>query len=442
MVAATAFPLSAAITRMNEFCWTTKQILMGLWNLPGTPGASSLAPRPAHVPAELVVDFDFMRQKGMDEDVHAVWKRLQDKGPDIQWTPRNGGHWILTRGEDIDAIQRDHENFSSKRSTIPHQISTVRGLPLEADPPRHAAYRNLINPWFTPKAIGDLEGDVRKLAADLLDNPISGIKARGHCEFVADFAKRLPIAIFLRLVELPMQDREKLLEWTDNATRGKSNLGRMLAFIKMNAYQDYWIRKRRANPGKDLISQVVHAKVDGRPLSHDEIHGMLMVLLFGGLDTVASLLSFTARYLAEHPLQCRQLVENPDLIPTAVDEMIRRHGVTNNGRIVARDYVYKGIQFRKGDMIQIPSGLYGLDERKFDHPMEVDFNRPSLVHAAFGAGPHRCPGSYLARTEIRVFLEEWLKRIPEFRIKSGEKPRTSPGLVSGVDYLPLQWVTT
>lgn len=441
MVTTAASPLSAVAYRMNEMRWTVTQILKGLWNLPGMPGPGSLAVRPAHVPESRVVDFDFMRQQGMDEDVHAVWKRLQEKGPDILWTPRNGGHWILTRGEDIDAIQRDYEHFSSAKSTIPHQISTVRGLPLEADPPQHAAYRNMINPWFTPKAIGDLEGEVRALAADLLDDPIRGLKARGHCEFVADFAKRLPISIFLRLVDLPPQDREKLLEWTDNATRGKNNLERMLAFVKMNAYQDYWIRQRRARPGKDLISQVVHATIDGRPISHDEIHGMLMVILFGGLDTVASLLSFTARYLAEHPVQCRQLVDDPGLIPAAVDELIRRHGVTNNGRIVARDYVYKGVQFRKGDMIQIPSGLYGLDERKFDHPMEVDFNRPSLVHAAFGAGPHRCPGSYLARTEIKVFLEEWLKRIPEFRIKPGEKPRTSPGLVSGMDYLPLEWST-
>lgn len=418
-----AVPSAAPNSIWEAYRWLAVQIGRGALQMLRLPKPDSLAPRPAHVPPERVVDFDFVRQPGLVEDIHGAWKRLHE-GPDIFWTPRNGGCWVVTRADGIDAVLRDPETFSSSKISIPKEATVFKMLPIEADPPEHANYRSLINPWFTPKAISSMEHDIRSLAVELIE----GFLTDGECEFVEAFAKRLPIVVFLKLVNLPLDDREKLLRWTDDAVRAKSAWQRMKAFLLMNTYLDKWIRQRRAHPGDDLISRVVTASVGGRPITHGEIHGMLTVLMFGGLDTVAAMLSFAAGFLASHPEHRQQLVDQPALIPKAVDELMRRHGIVNLGRVVTRDCEFKGVQLKKGEMVQVPNALLGLDESRFDDPMTVDFNRPSLIHGAFGTGPHRCPGAYLARTEIRIFLEEWLKRIPVFSIKPGTPPAATQGL--------------
>jgi cytochrome P450 len=188
-----------------------------------------------------------------------------------------------------------------------------------------------------------------------------------------------------------------------------------------------------------MVSRIVHGRVGGRALTHEEMHQVLTILLFGGLDTVASAMGFMSRFLAEHPGHRRELVEEPALIPSAIEEMFRRFGVSTTGRIIARDTAYKGIELRKGDVMHVFAGLHGLDERVFPDPLTVDFRRKAVQHATFGNGVHRCPGSFLARTEIKVFLQEWLARIPDFRVKPGERVVTSSGMVNGVLYLPLVW---
>jgi cytochrome P450 len=150
-------------------------------------------------------------------------------------------------------------------------------------------------------------------------------------------------------------------------------------------------------------------------------------------------MGFVARFLAGSPAHRRQLIDDPSLIPRAVDEFFRRFGVSSTTRTMTRDFEYKGLHFKKGDKVYVFPTLYGLDERKFERPLEIDFHRKNVIHATFGAGPHRCPGSFLARMEIKVFMEEWLKRIPDFRIKPGDKPKLESGLVNCVHYLPLVW---
>ena len=387
---------------------------------------------PEHVSADRVVDFDFMHPPGAEEDVHLAWKALH-KGPDIVWSPYNGGHWIATRAEDIESIQKDHAHFSYIRVTVPRS-EDVRLVPLELDPPEHTSYRTLIAPSFLPQAIASLEGDIRMLTVELIE----GFKAKGECEFVSEFAKMLPIVIFLRLVDLPLDDRMELLEMAELATRGDFEQ-RQRSQTMLAAYIGKWIRERASNPGKDLISLIVNSKINGEPISPERRFGMLVNVLFGGLDTVAAMMSFICRFLAEHPAECRRLAQNPELIHTAVDELIRRHGVTNTARVVVEDIEFNGVLLKEGDQIQVPTALFGLDDRRFDNPMEIDLERKPVVHAAFGNGPHRCPGSFLARTEIKVFLQEWLMRIPEFKIKDGERPRCASGMVNGMLYLPLQW---
>lgn len=395
--------------------------------------SAAAAKRPKNVPPELIIDWDIFNVPGGHDDVHLAWKKLHD-GPDIVWTPCNGGHWIVTRGEDIDFLQRNYDPFSMKDVGVPHGSKPMRLLPLEADPPEHTGFRALINPWFTPKKIEVLGIYTRELAVKLIE----GLYPAGECEFRRDFALQLPIAIFMRMTNIPWSDRDDLLEWTEWVTRGTSEQ-RVQGHYKMIPYILKLIADRRAHPGEDIVTDVVRGKINGKPLKEEDIVSMLLVLLFGGLDTVASAMGFAARFLAGSPTHRQQISTDSTIIPQAVEELMRRFGVAATARTLTRNYDYKGVHFKKDDKVFVPTLLYGLDERKFERPLEVDFGRPSVIHAAFGAGPHRCPGSLLARTELKVFLEAWLKRIPEFTVKSDEKVEVQSGMVSAVHYLPLVW---
>jgi cytochrome P450 len=391
-------------------------------------------PKPAHVPAHLVRDFDYREFPGHDTDVHLAWKKLHE-GPDIFWSPRHGGYWVATRADDIDVMQTDHERFSHRRITVPPQNDFPPLAPLEFDPPSHGPLRAILSPAFGPRPMQEIEADLRELSVELLDR----IVPRGECEFVDAYAKRLPIVTFLRLVDLPLADRDYLLELTEMSVRPRSQADQVRAFGGLHEYTQKWIVKRREWPGADLFSRIVNARIGDRPLTDAETAGMLSNVIFGGLDTVASALSFTARCLAENPQVRAQLLADRRLIPTAIEEFLRRFGIPNTAREMTRDFEYKGLLFKAGERILLPKTLHGLDERRFAKPLEVDFARPKAPHAAFGDGPHRCPGSFLARLEMKVFLEQWLDRIPDFHIPPGETPRTSSGPVNGVLYLPLAW---
>jgi cytochrome P450 len=398
--------------------------------------STDLAPVPAHVPPELVYDFDFFAPPGADEDVQLAWKQLHEAAPDIFWTPRNGGHWVATRAEDILEIQTNHERFSHRVFTLPPDPQqTQRPLPLGVDPPEHGPYRRIIMPAFLPRVVNAVEATVRELAVELVEE----LAPRGECEFIEDFARKLPIAVFMKMVDLPFEDREILLPWAEVVVRSSDNAKRREAHANMAGYLAKWVDSRRAQPGDDVISSVVHAKVGDRPITTEETFNLLTLVLFGGLDTVASMLGFICRFLAMHPEHRCELVTHPELQKNAVEELIRRHGVSNTGRYITSDFVHGGVQFKAGDLIQVPNSLFGLDERMNADPTTVDFHREPVRHAAFGNGPHTCPGAVLARREIAVFLDEWLTRIPEFALRPGSKPQMASGHVNGVTQLELVW---
>ncbi|HEY6868727.1 MAG TPA: cytochrome P450 [Novosphingobium sp.] len=392
---------------------------------------------PDHVPPELVVDFDFfaMDQLGQD-DIQLGWATLHD-GPDIVWTPHNGGHWIATRAEDFDVMQLDHDHFSHRHFNLPRNDMDQHSLPLGLDPPVHGLYRKLIQPAFMPRAIKALEGVARDTARQL----VAGIAPRGACEFIEEFAKVLPITVFLGMVDLPYADAAMLLPWAEIAVRSPDVALRAEVQRKMGEYLAPHIDARMREPGEDLLSLIITGEIEGRRPTRDEVLGMAILILFGGLDTVASQLGFIALHLARHPEHRAMLRERPGLRATATEELIRRYGLPNTARVLTQDYCYKGIQFRAGDMIQLPKCLYGLDDRKNPNPAEVDFGRtPSQIkHAAFGAGPHVCPGAVLARREIMVFLDEWLPAIPDFAIAPGKPLVMKSGPVNGVLELHLEW---
>jgi cytochrome P450 len=400
-------------------------------------GTSLTADLPPHVPAHLVVDFDLYHPPGAEEDFHLALKRLHDAGcPDVFWTPRNGGHWVVARCEDMRAIFADHERFSSRNLTVPRSSAPPMPLyPIFADPPEHTAYRALINPSFAPKAVAELEGRARTLAIQLIEN----LKPRGHCDFVQDFAQHLPIEIFMSIVDVPASDRESLLEWADGMVRPKQPQDVHTTIQKIFAYARGKIAERRAKPGPDLITRLTRSEVFGRPLSDDELVGMVTLILVGGMDTVVTAMSFAAHFLASNPAKRRELIAEPALISKAVDELLRRFPVVNQGRCVRADTVFKGVQMKANDMVILPTTLAGLDERAFPNPLEVDFRRPTPIHATFGNGAHRCPGSNLGRTELKVFLQEWLPRIPDFRIAAGGRVGMRSGVNGTIYALPLEW---
>lgn len=416
--------------------WMFGVVCKGALQTVATMRSGNRASRPSHVPAELEVDFNFAGIDCSETDIHAGWRKLFDK-PDIFWTPQNGGHWVVTRSEHIARVMKTPDIFSSDQIILPKGAKPIKLLPLEARPEEHGAYRAIIAKRLNPKAVTVMRAGVRSLTVEIIE----GIRAKGQCEFVEDFAKRLPIAVFLQLVDLPQSDREKLLEWTEAAVRSKSPTHILTSFLHVMNYLEYWIRERRRNPGDDLISEIVNAEIDGKPLSHDDIQSMLTVVLFGGLDTVAAMLGFTAKFLAENPVYRQQLIDEPALIPKAIDEILRLHGIVNLSRYVAEDTEIGGVVMKKGDMIQVPNGLYGVDERFIEDPLNVDFRRPNSAgsHAAFGMGIHRCVGSTLARMEITVFIEEWLARIPTFQVTPGKRAITVAGQVNGIEQLPLSW---
>ncbi len=393
---------------------------------------------PDHVPPERVRDIDFYRLAGAGLDVHLAWRRVQQDNPDLFWTPRNGGHWIATRAEDIEILQSDHERFSMAALSLPRvdMAGGMQAIPISLDPPKHWPYRKLMQPAFLPRAVDKLEAGVRETAVRLIE----GFLADGQCEFVGAFATRLPITVFMDMMDLPADDMDRLRPLADIATRSPDVAERRKASGAMAAYVRDYVRDRRETPGDDLISFIGKGEVEGRPITFEETMSMVVLLMFGGLDTVASMLGFVARFLAEHPAHRRQLIDDPGLIPNAVEELIRRHGLVNTARLVVEDTTLGGVRLKKGDQVQVPNGLAGLDDRRFDDPLTVDFNRERPIkHAAFGGAPHTCPGAILARRELKVFLEEWLPRIPDFAIAPGQRPEFAVGMVNTVTALPLVW---
>ena len=388
------------------------------------------ADRPAHVPSDLVRDFDFMSFEGVVDDPHLAWSRLQKSMPDIFWTPHYGGHWVATRMEDIRIIMEDHERFSNHESFIPIRPGVLRILPVQLDPPEHTGLRKMLMPAFLPRAITSLEERARALAVEMIDE----LLPRGECEFVEDFAGAMPIMVFLDMMGLPQEDRPYLRETLHHTQRVDKAEG----FRRFNEYLALWIERRRAERGDDLISSVVHGTIDGRAITPQEASSVCLNLLTGGLDTVVAMMSHIAHYLATHPEARRRLASAP-LTPQALEELIRRHGVTNLARQVAEDMEYQGVTLRKGEQILVPQILPGLDDRITPDPETVDFDRPSVKHLAFGAGVHTCPGASLARREMKAFIEEWLKRIPEFTLKPGVDPVFHAGTVATVGELWLSW---
>ena len=390
---------------------------------------------PTHVPPELVREFDFKKEI-VGPDSYVEYKKLHQL-PDIFYTPHQGGHWVVTRYDDMEYVFKTAAEFSSKNALIPKGARPMNILPLESDAPLHTYYRAILQPFFTPEATLRLEKQINDFTEELINE----LYPRGECEFMSDFALKMPIRLFMRLVDLPDADVPQLIEYANGFFHGETSEIQHASTAQMIGYVAQKLQERAQNPGDDLLSAVVKGKAEGgRPLTEMEMLGMATVLLLGGLDTVASTLGWIALFLARNPGHRQQLVNDPKLINNALEELMRRHHIGCLAREVRDDMVYKGITMKAGDMVLIPTPAAGLDERRFPDPFTVDFNREDKLHLIFGRGPHACIGQLLGRFELRAFLRGWLKRIPAFSLKPGTDPNSYvTGITHSLKELHLQW---
>lgn len=316
-------------------------------------------------------------------------------------------------------------------------------IPLQVDPPDHAKYRRFLDPQFSPKRIAELEADSEAIVNDLID----GFVDDGGCDVHQAFATPLPSAIFLRLMALPLSDLPMFLRWRDDTIRPdvdptdfdaaavvRDQVGR-----DITAYFDAALDEQQRNPGEGLMARIALGEVEDRPLTRTEQLGICHLLLLGGLDTVTATLDCELAYLARHPDERARLVADPTLTAGVVEELLRYESpVMMVVRVLKQDHELAGVQMQAGDHAVILVGASNCDDDQFGDAHVVNFSREANRHLAFGAGPHRCLGSHLARLELRVALEQWHRRIPDYCIAEGVELQYSSG-IRQAERLPLVW---
>lgn len=393
---------------------------------------------PDHVPPHLVRPFLPAAEPQYLEDPFTYYTQLHN-GPDIFYTPVNlfgeeNGMWVCTRAEQYRHVLQNNELFSNDMSDVnsgfPRQL-----IPLELDPPEHIKYRRLLTPFFTPSATDKIEGDVRRIANALIDKIIDN----GSCEFNEAFGCPLPVTVFMQMMGLPETETKRFLTWEDDILHGKTLEQSKAAGVEIAAYLQTLITKRRANPKNDMVSQLVQARVDNKLLDDEIIEDMCMLLFVAGLDTVSLALSSAFWFLGSNPRHRRQLAANPNLFPAATEELLRYFSLGGSSRKALQDTELEGVTIKKGDRINCPNILASRDPRDLSDAYEVRFDRKDNPHFAFALGIHRCAGSHLARREVRVALETWFARIPEFQIPPGAQCKGFSHGNMGFETLPLEW---
>lgn len=390
---------------------------------------------PAHVRPQQVFEFDIYRDDGLHQDVHTRYSQLQGQVPDAFYTPCNKGHWIVTRYDLISEIVRRPENFSTQQMNIPYNPNPPVFIPLSLDPPRNYPYRQLVASAFMPKAVRQMESELHRFASELID----AVADKGECEFLEDIAGRYPVGVFMRLMGLPMEKQPVFRRIAEEHFRVTCPEEMAASMADIAAELQVFIDARREKPEDDLLSRIVHSEIDGRPMSAQELMSLVQLLFLAGLDTVTNVMTFGARHLAGDPALQQQLRDHPELMDAFAEEVIRMFAVVNTPRLVIEDIDLGGVSFRKGDMVLSILALAGRDDRKNDNPNLFDLSRKTRDHLTFSTGPHLCLGHTLARSEIRVFFAEWLRRIPAFRIKPGASLSTRPGMVMALEALALEW---
>ncbi len=396
---------------------------------------------PSHVPPDLVRTFPLTLgsltssdpYKRMIHDIHRCY-------PPVFWVPDvyPGGTpaWVVRRFSDLRAIYADDVHFSVK-GFAPFAMFIGDSwdlVPAGADAPTHDQYRALLNPLFTPVALKKLETKVAEVAQHLID----GFKNKGAADFREVFAVPFPVSIVLDLLDLPQERMAEFMLWEhmllhdmniENIKQATRNVVGLFREV---------MKERRANPGDDLVSFALNAKIGDRGLTDDEVIGFCFNLFIGGLDTVTTNLCWQYRYLAEHPEQQAKLRANPALIPDAIQEMLRYYSPASTFRTVIKEIEMGGVTFKVGDKVMVCTTLGSNDPEQFENPEEVRFDRRA-TSLAFGSGIHHCLGHHLARRELTVAMQKLLAELPPFRLDPQAEILTDLGGVIQPRSVPLIW---
>jgi cytochrome P450 len=386
-------------------------------------------------------DFSRIRQAGS----HWQWAdQLREDSP-LYFNTYAQGYWVFTRHDAVRDMYKNPQIFSSESITPWEPEPIYRFVPTQIDEPDHITYRRIVNAWFSPRAVDRAQPEIRGICRALVQK----VAPTGGCDFVADFALRYPTAMFLRFIGLDTADTDQFVAWVEDFFGGFSGdpAGLEPMARALDGIRQYWITvlgQRRGEPAPrdgDLASHLMHARFSGRPLTDAEILDMLTVLVLAGLDTTRGQLGYLFRHLATHPDDRAALIADPRLIPSAVEESLRFYTIIfGDGRKVTRDVEFHGARLKKGDMV------YGLvsganrDPRAYERAGEFILDRKHNHHFGFAGGPHRCLGAHLARREMQIGVEEWLRVIPDFRVATDEElAERGGGSMMTLTKLPLAW---
>lgn len=394
---------------------------------------------------------------------HETFRRLRDEAP-VSWHhehavldwPAGPGFWAVTRYEDVLHVSKSPAIYSAQlgatqiRDPDPEDLDFIRRMMLNMDPPDHVRLRRTVSRAFTPARVERFADGVAERARRLVD----GVIERGECDLPAEVTDDFPLLNLADLLGVPGGDRRMLLEWTnriigyqdpEHAEVVRDAEGRPVnprspaALRDMFVYAQELARHKRAHPGEDIISALVHADVDGRALTDAEFEMFFFLLAVAGNDTVRTALPGGTLALLEHPDEHRRLRDDPSLMPTAVEEMLRWHApVISFRRTATRDVVLREQSIKAGDKVVIYYCSANRDEREFPDPMRFDVARAPNQHLAFGHGPHTCLGSHFARLQMRIFFRELLGRLPNLEL-AGPVDRLTSNFIAGIKHMPVRF---
>lgn len=390
---------------------------------------------PEHVPADQIFDFDMYADPRVTDEVQKSINDAVAGAPEVFYTPRNGGHWVVRRFDAITDMLKDYEHFSAREMHIPRIENHPVFIPLSLDPPNSVPFRHVMMRAFSAKSVRALEPTMRAWAARIVDAATAG----DSCDFVRDVASLYPVSIFMELMGMPLERLREFRALANaffSATEPEENgrlAGEILAILAA------LVEERRTAPGDDMVSGLLASEIEGRPPSTDEVLAMCFLLFIAGMDTVTNVSGFAFRHLASDPDLQDRLRANAELIPQFVEESLRSFPVVNMSRLVIKDCDHLGAPMRAGDMVLCLPSEASRDPRMHAEPDRFQIEREQFSHLTFGTGPHLCIGHILARAEIRILTEEWLQRIPRFQAPAGGRGAFRMGVIMALETLPLTW---
>ncbi len=373
-----------------------------------------------------------------------IWESLRQTCP-VAHTDAFGGAWLPTRHEDVRAIAHDTTNFSSQ-SVI---VSDVRPLapaprgfapPITSDPPFHEFARRMLLPAFSPRAVRLLEDSTRALCNSLLDSILASGATRADAAI--DYAQHIPVRVIAKMLGVPAEDGDRFRVFIHRILERPGQTGPIAVADTLGFYLYEVVQRHREEPQDDLVTYLLDLRVDGEPLDEEHLIGTLALLLIAGIDTTWSVIGASLWHLAQHREHRERLVNESEIFPFAVEEFLRAYAPVTMARLVAHDTDLGGQRLHAGDWALLPFPAANRDPEVFVDADKVILDREQNRHLAFGLGIHRCLGSNLARMELTIALQEWMKRIPDFELEDPDAVRWSTGQVRGPRALPVTLVET